>query len=60
MEARALSLCAAAEAIRAGELTSEAYTRALLDRIDATDGDVHAWAHLDSETALPFAGLVAI
>src|SRR5258706_12663507 len=52
MEARALSLCAAAEAIRAGKLTSEAYTRALLDRIDATDGDVHAWAHLDPEAAL--------
>src|SRR5262245_40819731 len=52
METYALSLRAAAAAIRSGELTSEAYTRALLDRIAATDREVQAWAHLDRESAL--------
>ena len=47
-----LSLAAAADAIRTGELTSEAYTRALLERIRATDRDVEAWANLDPELAL--------
>jgi amidase len=47
-----LSLAAAAQAIRAGELTSEAYTRALLERIADTERDVEAWAHLDPELAL--------
>jgi Asp-tRNA(Asn)/Glu-tRNA(Gln) amidotransferase A subunit family amidase len=47
-----LSLAAAAEAIRAGELTSEIYTQALLERIAATERDVEAWAHLDPESAL--------
>jgi Asp-tRNA(Asn)/Glu-tRNA(Gln) amidotransferase A subunit family amidase len=48
----ALSLAAAADAIHGGELTSEAYTRALLERIEATDRGVHAWAHLDGASAL--------
>ncbi len=47
-----LTLCAAANLIRAGELTSEAYTRALLDRIAATDANVLAWAYLDPDGAL--------
>jgi len=47
-----LSLAAAAKAIRAGELTSEVYTRALLERIAATEHDVEAWANLDPELAL--------
>jgi Asp-tRNA(Asn)/Glu-tRNA(Gln) amidotransferase A subunit family amidase len=48
----ALTLCAAANSLRAGELTSEAYTRALLDRIAATDANVLAWAYLDPVGAL--------
>src|SRR5437879_12476712 len=52
MPLHALTLRAAANSIRAGELTSEAYTRALLDRIAATDANVLAWAYLDPEDAL--------
>jgi len=48
----ALTLCAAANSLRTGELTSEAYTRALLDRIAATDANVLAWAYLDPDGAL--------
>jgi Asp-tRNA(Asn)/Glu-tRNA(Gln) amidotransferase A subunit family amidase len=48
----ALTLRAAAGAIRAGELTSEAYTRALLERIAASDANVQAWAHLDPDAAI--------
>ena len=53
----ALSLRAAAKAIRAGELTSEAYTRALLERIAASDANVQAWAHLDPDAAIAAARL---
>jgi Asp-tRNA(Asn)/Glu-tRNA(Gln) amidotransferase A subunit family amidase len=48
----ALTLSAAANSIRTGELTSEAYTRALLDRIAATDANVLAWAYFDPDGAL--------
>ena len=48
----ALTLAAAAAAIREGELTSETYTRALLERIAATDANVLAWAYLDPDAAL--------
>jgi Asp-tRNA(Asn)/Glu-tRNA(Gln) amidotransferase A subunit family amidase len=48
----ALTLAAAAAAIREGRLTSESYTRALLERIAATDANVLAWACLDPGTAL--------
>ncbi|GAA4921027.1 aspartyl/glutamyl-tRNA(Asn/Gln) amidotransferase subunit A [Stackebrandtia albiflava] len=41
-----------AEAIAAGELTAEAVTRAFLDRIEAVDGRVHAFLHVDAEGAL--------
>jgi amidase len=47
-----LTLVAAANAIREGKLTSEAHTRALLDRIAATDANVQAWAYLDPDAAL--------
>jgi len=47
-----LTLRAAANGIRAGEFTSEAYTRALLERIAASDANVQAWAHLDPDAAL--------
>jgi Asp-tRNA(Asn)/Glu-tRNA(Gln) amidotransferase A subunit family amidase len=39
-------------AIGEGAVTSEAVTRACLDRIAAREGEVHAWAHLDPEAAL--------
>ena len=48
----ALSLCDALAALRSGELTSESYTRALLQRVAATDANVQAWTHLDPELAL--------
>src|ERR1700720_2826085 len=48
----ALTLSAAANSLRTGELTSEAYVRALLDRIAATDANVLAWAYLDPEGAV--------
>lgn len=47
-----LTLVEAAAAIAAGTLRSEDYTRALLERIAATDANVQAWAHLDREQAL--------
>ena len=47
-----LSAVAAAQKIRAGELSAYALTRACLDRIEALDGDIHAWAFLDAERAL--------
>ncbi len=47
-----LALTAAANAIRAGEFSSEAYTQALLERIAASDANVQAWAHLDPDAAL--------
>jgi amidase len=40
------------EAIGQGRTTSEAVTRACLDRIAAREGEVHAWAHLDPDAAL--------
>jgi len=52
MQPYALSLCAAARAIRGGELTSESYTRALLERIAATEPEIQAWEHIDPESAL--------
>jgi amidase len=39
-------------AIAAGETTAEAVTRACLDRIEARDGAVKAWAYIDPENAL--------
>ncbi len=42
----------AAEKIAAGTLTSEAFTRACLERIAAVDHDHNAWVHLDPEVAL--------
>ena len=52
LPAHAMTLHAAAAAIRSGDLTSEALASALLDRIAATDANVQAWAHLDREHAL--------
>jgi Asp-tRNA(Asn)/Glu-tRNA(Gln) amidotransferase A subunit family amidase len=48
----ALTAIEAAERIAAGELSSEEYVGACLDRIDAIEGAVHAFAHLDRNEAL--------
>jgi len=42
----------AAGALRAGELSSEELTRACLNRIQALDGQVHAFLHVAEELAL--------
>jgi len=47
-----LSATDAAEAIRERRLSSEALTRACLDRIAEREPDVQAWAHLDPDYAL--------
>jgi len=47
-----LTAIEAAELIAEGELTSEAYVGACLDRIAAMDGDVRAFVHLDPDAAL--------
>ena len=38
--------------LRAGEISSEALVRDCLGRIEATDGVISAWAHLDEDLAL--------
>lgn len=38
--------------LRAGELGAAELTKACLDAIDAREGELHAWAHLDPEVAL--------
>ena len=48
----ALDAAGAADAIRAGEITSEALVRACLDRIAEREDEIQAWAHLDPEAAL--------
>lgn len=47
-----LSAVQAAEAIRDGRLHSEKLVTQYLDRIEATDPDIKAWAWIDRETAL--------
>lgn len=42
----------AARAIRAGRLTAEALVAACLERIDAREGEIAAWAHVAAEPAL--------
>ncbi len=54
-EANELSATAAAAAIRAGELSSEALVRACLARIEAREREVGAWEYLDAERALALA-----
>ncbi len=48
----ALTLVAAIDALSRGALSCTALTRSLLDRIDATDANVQAWAWLDRDRAL--------
>jgi Asp-tRNA(Asn)/Glu-tRNA(Gln) amidotransferase A subunit family amidase len=50
--AAALGAAEAARRIAAGELTSEALVRACLERIDAREDTVRAWAHIDREAVL--------
>ena len=47
-----LSATGIVRAIATGETTAEAVTRACLDRIEARDGAVRAWAFIDPENAL--------
>lgn len=47
-----LSLTAAVARIAAGDITSERLVRDCLDRIEARDRDLKAWAHIDPELAL--------
>jgi len=47
-----LSATAAAAAIAAGKLTSEALVAACLEHIESRDGDVRAWAAIDRKLAL--------
>jgi Asp-tRNA(Asn)/Glu-tRNA(Gln) amidotransferase A subunit family amidase len=48
----ALSATDAARKIREGKLTSVDLVKACLKRIEDTDNQLHAWAHLDAEQAL--------
>ena len=47
-----LSFAEAAAAIERGDITSEKLVRDCLDRIEARDGDVQAWAFIDPELAM--------
>ncbi len=47
-----LSLVDAVRRMASGELSSERYTRGLLQRIRQVDGAIDAWAYLDGEAAL--------
>jgi Asp-tRNA(Asn)/Glu-tRNA(Gln) amidotransferase A subunit family amidase len=47
-----LSASEAAARIRDGKLTSEAFVRSCLERIDAREPQVKAWVHLDRDFAL--------
>lgn len=47
-----LSAAAMAAGIASGEFTSEALVSDCLARIDAREGDIHAWAFVDAELAL--------
>jgi Asp-tRNA(Asn)/Glu-tRNA(Gln) amidotransferase A subunit family amidase len=52
---RALNVLTASEIVRAiadGEATCEEVVRACLDRVDARERDIHAWASIDRELAL--------
>ena len=51
-EPRELSIHQAAALLRRGKLTSEALLRSCLERIDARERDVQAWARVYGEEAL--------
>src|ERR1051326_9236564 len=52
MNPEALSLIAAASAIRDGSLSPVEYVSALFARIDAAEAEVHAWVTMDREAGL--------
>ncbi len=52
MELWQLTAAEAARRMEAGQLSSERYTAALLERIAAREPLVHAWAHVDADHAL--------
>ncbi len=52
MRLSALGLAAAASEIRDGRISSDELVRDCLARIDAVEGKVQAWAHLDRDHAL--------
>src|SRR5689334_18874185 len=52
MQAYELGVAAASRAMRAGEISPTAYVQAILDRIEATEPKVQAWATVDAEGAL--------
>jgi aspartyl-tRNA(Asn)/glutamyl-tRNA(Gln) amidotransferase subunit A len=52
MSLAALTLCDAAEKLRAGEISSVELTEAVFERIAATDERIHAYLTLDREAAL--------
>jgi amidase len=47
-----LGACDAAKLLAAREITAEKLARACLERIEAREGAVHAWAHLDPDAVL--------
>src|SRR5262249_45788697 len=49
----ALTATEAAAEIAGGAVSAEDYARACLDRIEALDGEIKAFVHLDREHALP-------
>jgi aspartyl-tRNA(Asn)/glutamyl-tRNA(Gln) amidotransferase subunit A len=55
-DAHYLTIAEAGELLRSGVLSSTDLTRAILDRIDAVDGIVHAYAGVMTESALAAAG----
>ena len=52
MDLTKLSALEIATAIKAGETTSQAVTRALLERIEDREPDVDAWEYLDPDAAI--------
>ena len=53
-----LSAAEAIDKIRNGEITSEDFVQACLERIEQADGDIEAWAHLNPDYALDQARLL--
>ena len=47
-----LSAVELSKAVKAGQLTSEAIVCSCLERIEAREADVQAWAYIDTERAL--------
>ncbi len=52
VELNRLSACAISDGVRKGSLSAEKVVRACLDRIEARDKQVKAWAYIDPDLAL--------